>query len=64
MKVNIKRVYEKTEEPDGYRILIDRLWPHGLTKEKAAVDLWLKEMAPTTELRKWFNHEPEKWPDF
>ncbi len=64
MKINIKRVYEKPGEHDGYRILIDRLWPRGLTKEKAAVDLWLKEIAPTTELRKWFNHEPEKWPDF
>ena len=64
MKAHIKRVYEKAGAEDGYRILIDRLWPRGLTKEKAAADLWLKEIAPTTELRKWFNHEPEKWPDF
>lgn len=64
MKVDIKRVYEEPAKQDGYRILIDRLWPRGLTKEKAVVDLWLKEIAPSTELRKWFNHEPEKWPDF
>ena len=64
MKVVIKRVYEKPGDDDGFRILVDRLWPRGLTKEKAALDLWLKEIAPTTELRKWFNHEPEKWPDF
>jgi uncharacterized protein YeaO (DUF488 family) len=64
MKAQIKRVYEKPEEEDGYRILVDRLWPRGLTREKAAVDLWLKEIAPSTELRKWFNHDPEKWPDF
>ena len=64
MKAVIKRVYEKPGNEDGYRILVDRLWPRGLTKEKAAVDLWLKEIAPTTELRKWFNHDPEKWPDF
>ena len=64
MKAVIKRVYEKPSEIDGYRILVDRLWPRGLTKEKAAVDLWLKEIAPTTELRKWFNHDPEKWPGF
>lgn len=64
MKVTIKRVYEKPGKEDGYRILADRLWPRGLTKEKAAVDLWLKEIAPSTELRKWFNHDPEKWKDF
>ena len=64
MKAVIKRVYEKPEKEDGYRILVDRLWPRGLTKEKVAADLWLKEIAPTTELRKWFNHDPDKWPDF
>ncbi len=64
MKAVIKRVYEKPEEGDGYRILVDRLWPRGLTKEKVAADLWLKEIAPTTELRKWFVHDPEKWADF
>lgn len=64
MKLKIKRVYEKADVNDGTRILIDRLWPRGLTKEKAAVDLWLKEIAPSTTLRKWFNHEPSKWSDF
>jgi len=63
-KLSIKRVYEAPEKSDGYRILIDRLWPRGLSKEKAKVDLWLKEIAPSTELRKWFNHDPEKWPAF
>jgi len=60
----IKRVYEQPVKTDGFRILIDRLWPRGLSKEKAKVDLWLKEIAPSTELRKWFNHEPEKWKAF
>jgi len=60
----IKRVYETAAKEDGYRVLIDRLWPRGLTKAKACVDLWLKEVAPSTELRKWFGHEPEKWPEF
>lgn len=64
MKVKIKRVYELPQDQDGQRILIDRLWPRGLTKEKARIDLWLKDIAPSTELRKWFNHEPEKWPEF
>ena len=64
MKLRIKRVYEKPSKEDGKRILVDRLWPRGLTKEKAAVDLWLKEIAPSTELRKWFGHDPEKWKEF
>ena len=64
MNIKLKRVYEKPDEKDGFRILVDRLWPRGLTKEKAAVDLWLKNIAPTTELRKWFNHDPEKWKEF
>lgn len=62
--LKIKRVYEDAQHNDGYRVLVDRLWPRGLTKEKAAVDLWLKEIAPSPELRKWFNHEPEKFPEF
>ena len=64
MAVKIKRVYEPAANTDGYRILIDRLWPRGLSKERAQVDKWLKEVAPSTELRKWFNHEPEKWEAF
>ena len=62
--IKIKRVYEKPEGEDGMRILVDRLWPRGLTKEKASIDLWLKDIAPSTELRKWFNHDPEKWNEF
>jgi uncharacterized protein YeaO (DUF488 family) len=64
MKIKIKRVYEKPEEGDGKRILVDRLWPRGLTKEKADIDLWLKEVAPSTELRQWFGHDPDKWSEF
>lgn len=64
MSIKIKRVYEQPEDSDGYRILVDRLWPRGMTKEKAHVDLWLKEIAPSTELRKWFGHDPEKWKRF
>ena len=62
--MKIKRVYEQPDKEDGTRILVDRLWPRGLTKEKAGVDLWLKDIAPSTELRKWFGHEPAKWDDF
>lgn len=64
MKIKIKRVYEKPEKGDGNRILVDRLWPRGLTKEKAEIDLWLKDVAPSTELRKWFGHDPGKWEEF
>ena len=64
MNIKIKRVYEQPDKKDGERILVDRLWPRGLTKEKAGVDLWLKEIAPSTELRKWFGHDPEKWRSF
>ncbi|MFL5789004.1 MAG: DUF488 domain-containing protein [Flavisolibacter sp.] len=64
MEVKLKRVYEKRAKEDGLRILVDRLWPRGLTKEKADIDLWLKDIAPSTELRKWFHHDPEKWEEF
>lgn len=64
MKIKIKRVYENPSKEDGKRILVDRLWPRGLTKEKANIDLWLKDIAPTTELRKWFGHDPYKWKEF
>src|SRR5271155_1406587 len=64
MRIEIKRVYEKPMDADGTRILVDRLWPRGLTKEKARVDIWLKEIAPSTELRKWFGHDPAKWSGF
>lgn len=64
MKLKIKRVYEDPEDSDGFRILVDRIWPRGLAKETAGIDLWLKEIAPSTELRKWFGHDPKKWDDF
>ncbi len=64
MNIQIKRVYEQPQAADGKRILIDRLWPRGLTKQKAKVDLWLKDIAPSTELRKWFAHDPAKWREF
>src|ERR1700682_2757618 len=60
----LKRVYEKPEAKDAFRILVDRLWPRGLTKERVKADLWLKEIAPSDALRKWFGHEPEKWLEF
>ena len=62
--IKIKRVYEKPDPSDGYRILVDRLWPRGMTKEKAAIDLWFKEIAPSDELRKWFHHEVSNWDQF
>lgn len=57
-------MYDKPEAKDGYRILVDRLWPRGLTKIRAKADLWLKDIAPSDALRTWFGHEPEKWPEF
>ena len=62
--IQLKRVYEKPSRTDGWRVLVDRLWPRGLTKERAAVDLWLKDVAPSTELRQWFGHDPAKWKGF
>jgi uncharacterized protein YeaO (DUF488 family) len=62
--IQLKRAYEKPERADGTRILVDRLWPRGLTKERAAIDLWLKQIAPSTGLRKWFGHDPKKWHSF
>lgn len=64
MNVRIKRVYEPRNEQDGKRILVDRLWPRGLSKEKAGVDLWLKDVAPSAELRRWFGHDPARWKEF
>ena len=64
MPLLIKRVYDPPARSDGYRVLVDRIWPRGLGKDKAHVDLWLKEVAPSTELRKWFAHEPGKWEAF
>ena len=64
MAVRTKRVYEEPATDDGFRVLTDRLWPRGLTKEKAHVDLWLKDLGPSDGLRKWFGHDPEKWDEF
>jgi len=62
--IKLKRVYATPIKDDGFRILVDRLWPRGITKEKARVDLWLKDIAPSTDLRKWFGHDPAKWKEF
>jgi len=64
MKIKLKRVYAKPEKNDGQRVLVDRIWPRGLSKQKARIDLWLKDIAPGTPLRKWFAHDPAKWSDF
>jgi uncharacterized protein YeaO (DUF488 family) len=64
MRLKIKRVYEHPDAQDGTRILVDRLWPRGLTKAKASVDVWMKDVAPSTTLRKWFAHDPDKWAEF
>jgi uncharacterized protein YeaO (DUF488 family) len=64
MTIKLKRVYEPPSEQDGYRILVDRLWPRGLSEESAHVDLWLRRIAPTTELRKWYGHDVNKWSEF
>ena len=62
--VQIKRVYDPFAPADGFRVLVDRVWPRGVKKETAHADVWLKDVAPSPALRKWFNHEPEKWPEF
>lgn len=62
--VQIKRIYDKPSQTDGFRILIDRLWPRGISKEKASIDLWLKDIAPSTNLRQWFNHQPDRFEEF
>lgn len=64
MKLRIKRIYEKPSSQDGTRVLVDRVWPRGMRKEKARIDLWLKDVAPSTELREWFGHDPGKWEEF
>lgn len=64
MGIFLKRVYEPPATTDGMRVLVDRLWPRGVTKSRARIDLWLKDLAPSTELRKWFGHDPERWSGF
>ncbi len=62
--IGVKRVYASASAGDGKRVLVDRLWPRGLSRDRAAVDHWMKELAPSTELRRWFSHDPERWPAF
>lgn len=64
MQIWLKRAYEKPGDNDGTRILVDRVWPRGVSKEDLKIDLWLKEIAPSRELRQWFGHDPEKWDEF
>ena len=64
MKIDIRRVYEAPSKSDGKRILIDRLWPRGISKEKAEIHYWAKTISPSTQLRQWYQHDPEKWQDF
>lgn len=62
--VRVKRVYEDAKADDGYRVLVDRLWPRGVSRDEAAIDLWLKNVAPSTGLRRWFHADRERWPEF
>ena len=64
MGVAIKRVYESLSPRDGFRVLVDRVWPRGVAKAKARIDLWLREIAPSTALRRWFRHDPARWKTF
>ncbi len=64
MSFKIKRAYELASRDDGVRVLVDRLWPRGVTKAEASIDQWLKELAPSTALRKWFGHDPSRWEEF
>lgn len=63
-KICVKRIHEPAAKADGFRLLVDRLWPRGISKEKAALDDWMKEAAPSTKLRQWFGHDPERWAEF
>lgn len=63
-RIQLKRAYDPADEEDGFRVLVDRVWPRGVSKAMAAVDLWMKDVGPSTALRKWFGHEPERWPEF
>ncbi len=64
MEIRVKRVYELPEPADGYRLLVDRIWPRGVSKERAALDSWMREVAPSTELRRWFAHDASRWHEF
>lgn len=62
--IKLKRAYDPPDKEDSFRVLVDRIWPRGVKKEDLALDLWLKEIAPSSSLRKWFGHDPQKWPEF
>ena len=62
--IKVKRIYDPPARDDGFRVLVDRLWPRGMRKDDAGIDLWLKEVAPSTELRRWYGHDPAKWAEF
>lgn len=64
MRVLVKRIYAPAVKSDGFRVLVDRLWPRGISKENAKLDLWLPHIGPSTKLRQWFNHDPERWEEF
>jgi uncharacterized protein YeaO (DUF488 family) len=64
MEVLLKRAYEECDSADGFRVLVDRLWPRGIKKADLCLDAWVKDIAPSTELRKWFHHDPKRWPEF
>ncbi|WP_052885914.1 DUF488 family protein [Vulcanisaeta distributa] len=64
MRIKVKRVYDEPDLSDGVRVLVDRLWPRGLSRERARIDVWLRDLAPSDELRRWFNHDPAKWDEF
>lgn len=64
MKIHIKRIYDKPQKPDGFRILVDRLWPRGVKKDSAKINLWFKDIAPSTALRQWYGHDLNKWSEF
>jgi uncharacterized protein YeaO (DUF488 family) len=64
MSIRVKRVYEPPDDEDGFRVLVDRLWPRGLSRSEAGVDLWLKDLAPSDDLRKWFGHSASRWDEF
>ena len=63
-KPKLKRIYEDADPGDGFRVLVDRVWPRGMTKQEAEIDLWIKDIAPSDDLRKWFGHDPERWDEF
>lgn len=63
-QIQVKRIYEEPKRSDGFRVLVDRLWPRGISKERAALDLWMKTIAPSSELRRWFGHDAKRWKEF